>query len=83
VSDVTTGPPTGTGSVTLGGHRLSGARWTTPTLAPGARATFTLRGKVAVAAGSYVVVSGGALAANPPDPRLANNIAFTATRSSS
>jgi hypothetical protein len=82
LSDVTTSPPTGTGSVTIDGRRLSGARWTTPTLAPGDRATFTLRGKVAVAAGNYVVVSGGALAADPPDPRLANNIAFTATRSS-
>jgi hypothetical protein len=81
LSNVTTSPPTGTGSVTIAGHRLSGALWKTPTLAPGARATFTLQGKVAVAAGNYVVVAGGALAANPPDPRLGNNIAFTATRS--
>jgi hypothetical protein len=82
LSDVTTSPQTGTGSVTIAGQRLSGALWRTPTLAPGDQATFTLRGKVAVAVGKYVAVAGGASAANPPDPRLGNNIAFTATRSS-
>jgi uncharacterized repeat protein (TIGR01451 family) len=81
LSIVTTSPQTGTGSVTIAGDRLSGALWRTPTLAPGAQATFTLRGKVAVAAGKYVAVAGGALAANPPDSRLGNNIAFAATRS--
>jgi hypothetical protein len=81
LSNVTTSPQTGIGSVTIAGHRLSGALWRTPALAPGAQATFTLRGKVTVAAGKYVAVAGGALAANPPDPRLDNNIAFTATRS--
>lgn len=81
LSNVTTTPPTGTGSVSIDGNRLTGARWKTPTLAPGDQAVFTLQGKVAVSAGKYVVVAGGALAANPPDPRLGDNIAFTATRS--
>jgi hypothetical protein len=81
LSNVTTSPQTGAGSVTIAGHRLSGALWRTPTLAPGAEAAFTLRGRVAVAAGKYVAVAGGSLAADPPDPRLGNNIAFTATRS--
>jgi len=81
LSNVTTSPQTSSGSVTIAGQRLSGALWRTPTLAAGAQATFMLRGKVAVAAGRYVAVAGGALAASPPDPRLANNIALTATRS--
>jgi uncharacterized repeat protein (TIGR01451 family) len=81
LSNVTATPPTGTGSVNIDGYRLTGARWTTPTLAPGSQAVFTLQGKVAVSAGKYVVVAGGASAANPPDPRPGNNIAFTATRS--
>jgi Domain of unknown function DUF11 len=81
LSNVSTSPATGTGSITIAGQRLSGALWRTPTLAPGDQATFTLRGKVAVAAGKYVAVAGGALAASPPDPLLNNNIAFTATRS--
>jgi hypothetical protein len=67
--------------VNIDGYRLSGALWTTPTLAARDHAVFTLQGKVAVSAGNYVGIAGGALAASPPDPRLGNNIAFTATRS--
>ena len=68
-----TNPATGSGSITINGTTITGARWTRPTLATGATVTYTLTGKVTAQRGKTIAVVAGTLSGTP-DPQLATNI---------
>jgi hypothetical protein len=73
LTTLSTNPPTGSGSITINGTTITGAKWTRPTLATGASVTYTLTGKVTAKRGQNVGVLAGTLSATP-DPQLATNI---------
>ncbi|RJK94746.1 endo-1,4-beta-xylanase [Vallicoccus soli] len=69
----------GTGTVTVAGTKVSGTRWTVPSLAPGASATFTLTGRVTAPRGR-VVAALGAVASRTADPAPRDNVDTALTR---
>ena len=73
LSTTATTPATGSGSITINGTTITGARWTQPTLATGAWVTYKLTGKVTAKRGKTIAIVAGTLSTTP-DPQLATNI---------
>jgi len=68
-----TNPTTGSGSITLNGTTITGARWTTTQLAAGDTLTYQLTGKVTAKKGKTVSIAAGTQSTTP-DPQLATNL---------